>query len=479
MYDGFMVIVKILFLISGLILPAICGMAIIDLLQRCEFRRCFEYFILSFLLGWGVFSLFFVFFGFCGIPLNFISGIVLIAIIYIFAKFANTSQKYSGNRLKNHLSINEKTNQKKNHYKVIRENKFTNIVTITLIVLSCTLFILLFMESIADTDSYPLQGVWGYKAMVIYKESTIPIKLFNNPTLIYTHQTYPLGYPVMLAWCYMSISEFNDSLIKLIPPLLGVLIFLSIYTILRKEKITTNVSLLLSLIFCGSGTFNLCSTILYAENLMLLYVLWGVSLLYRNLKNNKNQELLGIMLLALATWIKNEGIVYFMTIGVLIIIFHLIRKEKTKILKSLALFAIIATFLILPWMFFKYYFHIETRDFNILGIVKISLSKTMSILKLSALEFSKTMFVNIKETCGLWYLFIIIFVLHIKEIVKQKEMMLFTFSTLLTITMFCGVFIFSTRELSWHMDAIPRLLYTPTVIFMIFLTSSQKYGKKS
>lgn len=415
--------------------------------------------------------MFFVFFGFCGISLNFISGIILITTIYIFAKFANTLQTNPAIALKNNSSICEKSEKKNIYDLAIQKNKFTQIITLTLIVLSGILFILLFIGSISDADSYPMQGVWGYKAMVIYKESTIPLKLFTTPSLIYTHQSYPMGYPTMLAWCYMGMGEFNDSLIKLIPPILGVLVFLSIYTILRKEKITTNVALLLSLIFCGSGTFNLCSTTLYAENLMLLYLLWGIYQLYLSFKTDTTPKSIGIILLAFSTWIKSEGIIYFISIAVLIIIFHFMRQEKKKLLESLRLFAIVGVVLILPWIVFKYYFHINTRDFNILGVLTIPLSKTLSVLKLSTLEFSKSLLVNIKGNCGLWYLIIAIMILYIKKVLKEKEIMLFIFSTLLTIIIFWGVFIFSTRELSWHMDAIPRLLYAPNAILLIFFSA--------
>jgi len=66
----------------------VCGAVIVARSGICGVRGSFEFFIISFLTGWGIFSALFAFFGFLGMPLNLMTGLILLAVIYTVAKCA-------------------------------------------------------------------------------------------------------------------------------------------------------------------------------------------------------------------------------------------------------------------------------------------------------------------------------------------------------------------------------------------------------
>lgn len=467
-----MILFKIICLISSLLFPSCIGYNILSKITILPEITRIEKFLISFLLGWTIFPSIFAIFGFINIPLNLISGTMLIAILTSIAKFANLLCK----KEKKDILTKPINNNLSLEVSLSLENKYLQkVIEYLLIILSVILFFLIFLESAGDTDSYPLQAIWGYKAMIIYKESTIPITLFTDPTISYTHQTYPLCFPIMIAFSYMCIGEFNDSLIKLIPPTLGILLYFSIFSILKREGASKLVSLLLCFLFCSSGTFIISSTILYAENLLLLYILWGVYLIYRYLKNNELQFIiLGYLFLASSAWIKNEGLVYFASAGAFVLFLELFKYNKKSFITSLLLFLIPAILLILPWAFFKYYINIPMRDFNLSQIFITQWTITLNTLILSSRKFLSNIFIELKNSSGLWYIIIFSILFRFKSIYKRIDYLFILWISIFTCILFALSFAFSIRPLEWHMDAIERLLLSPIIILLIIICPKKK-----
>ncbi len=510
------IVLKIIILLAGLLLPTLCGAAILDLLEIHEGRTSlghrlhrldFEGFILSFLLGWGIFPAIFACLGFIGMPLNLQTGVLLLVAIYVFAKVAGFAR--SDKRAiclggspsdKARVACASTENIRTTPEGINSSSGLSSKIRYLLVALSISLFTMLFLKSVSDTDSYPLQGVWGYKAMVIYHGSTIPPRMLISPELGFTHQSYPLEYPLMLSWTYMCIGEFNDSMVKLVPTLLGLFVFLSLYSIINRETSSRNLSIFLALAFCTCDTFVTCSTILYADNLLFLYVIWGVYMLFLSLKpstpsngrydpamgksliciwdrrNKDNLMLVGIMLLAMSCQVKNEGAIYFGAAALFMVPYYLVRRDKEQLLKFLLYSALCALLFVLPWIIIKYYFDIHVRDFDIARARALRTTEVFSILKLGLLKIIKIMFLNIRETGGLWYFIAILLTLNMNRFLRGKCLLVFPMAALIPIFIFWISFLFSNRDLQWHMEAFSRLLFIPMGLLFLSLSCIIKPG---
>ena len=485
-------------LFIGLLLPVLIGLPFTQFTGITLNR--IERFILSFLFGWLIFFAIFAIAGFLGFGFSFMGGLTIILILsgmlfYLFRK-KRVSIAGEGNReLKKGSS------------------KADSMITFLLILMSVVMFTVLFIESVGDTGSMPMQAVWGYKAKLFFLEGKIPLSFFYDPDIPFTHQSYPLLFPIMLTWSYLCMGGVYEPLIKLMPPCVGVLIFLSLYGILRREGLSRIVSLIVSILFCGGTAFSLCSTIIYAENILILYELWGVYFLYLYLRGFgetiqggvwRSSLLLfcGFIFLAGGACVKNEGFIYFALATLYIFMILLCRYFKhvfndyrgksddiygdarkstypyfAAVLLSAALF-------IVPWMLFRYYLNVPVRDFSIMEKLRIMKntgfieSGSLGILKLSCGKFLYTMFVDLQASCGVWYFLIILFFVMRKKLF-QKHLLFLICMIFLPIAIFAVSFIFSLRPIGWHMDAIPRLLLVPELFALIFILCTASLSRNS
>ena len=357
--------------------------------------------------------------------------------------------------------------------------------------MTALVFAALFIDSVGETYSMAMQAVWGYKAKLFYRSGAIPLSFFTDADLPFTHQSYPLIYPVMLTWSYFCMFGDCDVLLKVLPPLLGVLIYLSIYRQLRCGGCGRNVSLTVALLFCGSAPFFLTSTTVYAENLLILYVFWGVSFLLKSLKEDmrRGDVSAGLLLLAGGACVKNEGLIYFTFAVVFILSVQIIRIFRCKkvdmdrgILKSnflySAVFAVAAFALfILPWLLFRKVLGIEVRDFDIAGKLQLILedgfvkSGSMKVLKETLKCFGSDMFVNLKTSVGVWYC-LLLSLFFMRRRVFRVNVIFLLWITIMPLLIYAGAFIFSTRELGWHLDSVKRLLLLPMLFAWLVISKS-------
>ena len=491
-------------LFIGLLLPALIGLPFVRF-AGIAFSRI-ERLIVSLLFGWLVFCAIFAVAGFADFRFSLSGGIFIILFLSVvsFCLFRRKQNEHSGSKI---AELKSSTNQ------------WERILRYLLILLGVIIFAVIFIESIGDTESMPMQAVWGYKAKVFYLEGRIPVSFFTDPDIPFTHQSYPLLFPIMLTWSYFCMGGVYEPMLKVIPPLLGVLIYLSLYGICRREGCSKIKSLMISTLFCGGATFNLCSTILYAENLLILYELWGVYFLYLYLRNRdfslfsfdcqskvdiqvslRNDYLLlysGFILLAGGACVKNEGVIYFgiATVYTLLLLCTVFfrycvvwRKKEVvgvnsvtscgSICRVVVVVLISGIFLIVPWMLFRYFLDVPVGDFSIIEKMRtiynegFVASGSYGVLKMSVKKFIDAMFVDLTISCGVWY-FLATALIILRKQLLQKEVVFLILMIFVPIAIFAASFIFSTRPLGWHMDAIPRLLLIPTLFSWLLISSKE------
>ncbi len=477
-----MFVFKIIILFCALLLPTICGYPFVCMMSEDEGNRKFERFILSFLTGWMLFFAIFAVAGFADFGFSLSGGIVILCIIWGVGVVLNSRSE---------LKCVEK--MVSDGERVDKWRRVTGSLLTLFIVLT---FLLLFIASSSEWDSFAMTGVWGYKAKLFYSEGYIPISFFVDSKLVFTHQSYPLLYPVMLTWLYFSMGGVYDIALKLMPPLLGVFICLSIYNISLREGCTRLISLMLALTYCGGATFFLTSTTLYAENLLILYELWGIYLLFDFIRRGGDRRISGrwhggtllpILLLGAGACVKNEGALYFVLAGLyfLISFFYrccfgkeslrnrIIRNPHTSTLLQLFMLGII---IILPWQLFRYFLNIRLVDFDVISKLHLIENKGFfesgccDMFKLSLSRFVRAMFVNLNETCGIWY-FLIFALIALKKRIFTKEILFLLLMICVPIILFLLSFIFSIRPIKWHLDAVPRLLLVPAISALVIISA--------
>ena len=286
-----------------------------------------------------------------------------------------------------------------------------------------------------------------------------------------------------------------ESLVKLIPPFLGVLIFASLYSILLREQVSRVPAMALAMLFCTTDTFYLCSTVMYADNLLLLYVLWGTYFLYLYFKNNSSEEnqnsavtelYSAFFLLGGAAWVKNEGLLYFLLAALFVVSSPLLRKRKTSSARSkcfrniLTAVLLPCTIFIIPWTLFKYFMGVAIRDFSISSKFYSVLSgggraikESLHVLGQSFAKFADTIFVKLGENCFIWYILLISLICKFSA-VKNKRNMLLIYMITMPVAIFAVSFIFSTRRIEWHLAATERLVFIPMMMTILFIGFSSK-----
>ena len=428
--------------------------------------------IFAFLAGESILTLMLFLLNLAGVPVTVMTGIIILLILRIVsAKFANGNLKIQA--IDKEVSKIDNEPQKSSD---ARRN-FPRFAAYAFIIL---FFLLIFILSMTKSvSSLPGIGIWGYKARVIAETQNIPASLFKDQSELFSHHSYPLGFPLMLAWSHLWMDGFDDYMIKLIPPILGLMIYLLLFSICEVRGFSRSTALILPLLLCANKIFRGLSTSLYADNILLIYLMAGFYLLVLYFEERHWKLLIaGFLFLGAATWIKNEGLIYFSLTAAFVIIAKYIEQYKAKqletqnraysgIYQTMLIIAIFAMIFILPWQLFKYYMDIPTRDFAVTGKI-FSLPDSYAILKAAVSKFSRVMFLEIDKNCGIWYAFILILVLFRKKLLRHEHIFLMLM-IFISIVIFAISFIFSTRPLDWHMESISRILIIPTMLAWLII----------
>ena len=289
-----------------------------------------------------------------------------------------------------------------------------------------------------------------------------------------------------------------DLIIKVVPPLLGVLNFLSICRICELSGCSRNSGLMVGILFCGTAPFMLVSTTLYAENLLLLYIIWGTCFIIRYLRGDEEVKnlLFGILLLAGASCVKNEGLIYFALVLFYMIVYFGVKMfregrreiaERKKLRTDVFKFVIYATAIfavfILPWLLFRYFNEIKVHDFDFMGKMQLIIKEGFADngaweFKVTLNKLYRNMFVDLKLSCGVWYCFILSLFFIRWRLFKAENLFLLWF-IVVPIAIYAVSFIFSVRNLDWHAAALPRLLLPPVYFAWLVVVKMEKYEEDS
>ena len=333
-------------------------------------------------------------------------------------------------------------------------------------------------------ENIPGMGVWGYKARALAESGQIPWEVLGDRERPYLNQSYPLGYPLLLAWGHWCAGGFDDQAVALLPYLSGLLVFLLLAVMLREAGLASWLALGLALAPFSGGVFDYCVETLYAETTLLLFLVPGVWLIQRYLRERAAVDLwLGVLLLAMASWIKQEGMLYLALVLAWLAVDGWRRRgmrgtaglgsgdgggheagapaapaalscrHPVSLLLTAALFVV-------PWGCCRWATGVPLYDFALARPWEAGFAETLRVLGMGWRQGAAWIFLEVQASGGLWLVAAALLVGRLARSPRRGCGIGFAwYCALVPAAVFMSLYVFSVRELAWHLDSsLPRLL---------------------
>lgn len=299
-------------------------------------------------------------------------------------------------------------------------------------------------------------AIWGFKAKLFFLEGRIDPGFFTDPTRIFAQQSYPLCFPLLIVWCYGWLGHVNDHVIQLLPVLFaGGSLFLLLQLLLSRGTRLWPLCLA-ALGLYASSSFAATIDNLYAEPLLVFFALTGIAAIRakRHAKDGTFPQEAWFVLGSCA-WIKNEGLLIVLcAMGSA----WLLNPRRPPLPAFGA--ALCAA---LPWLIAQLALKPPLTDFN-------PAAPRWDALQAAFQRFADFTIRDFLHFNALWPVFMVLVPLSLPALRRSPKTALTTVLALSLAIVFCLIFTFSAvPELDWHLNAMDRLLFVPTVLVVLVL----------
>ncbi len=468
------ILIQVLFFIMGLILTFLYGGVI---LQCFNLDISFiEHSIISLIIGVGIISISSFFIGLLNFPYNLYSlnAIPLFVSILIIVFL----------RKRNKLKLSFKQIEIFSY--LTNSNIYKKIYLIISFVVLLGLWIYLFYYVISKTSlEYPGYGIWGYKAKLFFLNNHFPIEFFKDKNYASSHQSYPLCISLYLSYLSFWMSNFNEQILKIVPFLFGLLtpVYIFYYSLRNNRDIVK------SCFYCiimGSGmTLIFQSYQMYVDNILLISILIGVSLIVENLNYEKKRlkyYKLAFFILGIGTFVKNEGLLYFVYCAIFLFFIKLFcekRKFFEQIYSFIQILILPFILFVLPWLSFRFYNDIHVRMFKFFNNTLFWSEDIPYLLQDINYHFLQEIFVNFYNTGGIWIIFFILIICYPKKMCVNRKFLFCILVTCAIIATYIITLLFTTMRLHQHLYATGRILLIPTMILLFCFNNLSQTNTKS
>ncbi len=403
---------EIVALSGGIIALIFIGLNVLHMVMgSSKENRCLPLFpletiFISYGIGLGFISLEMLIFYLFGVKFT-VYGLLIPWVVLI----AVNAIRYVAHRDK--IVIETRTTESEERY------KFLNIFLISGISLEAVYAF--FRALIKPIESYDAVAIYAIKSKIFFIAKAIPETYF--PILIhgFPHPDYPLNIPLSETFFYIAMGSLNDQLVKIIFPLffLGILILL--YYAIRRFASRTY-ALLFTFLLASIPHFNAYAANAYQELPLSFYYFSSALLLFSWIEDKKSLRplVLSAIMVALAGWTKNEGLMYCAINTVLVLFFSMrtIRKDMTwKTLFAPIAYIVIVGLLLLPWIWIKHKFGIANDEINLANLNPVYLFNQIHKLVPIFYELQKQLF-GPKKWILLWPVVIFAAALNYRKLFK-------------------------------------------------------------
>jgi hypothetical protein len=204
--------------------------------------------------------------------------------------------------------------------------------------------------ALPETDEY---AIWMFRAKMLASEPLRPIPtVLTDPMLSYSHQDYPLGFPLVIAGIFGAVGHVNVMLGKSM--LVGVYLSLIvvIYGTIRSMLRRADAIALTAAVTCTPLLVQYAALAVPETYLILQHACCLIMLLRWMQYQRRGDLIAAAAFVAFAAFAKNEGLALLLLFSLVSLVFVVLRRNKTLAIDWACSMAA-AAILIAPWLIYR------------------------------------------------------------------------------------------------------------------------------
>ena len=335
-----------------------------------------------------------------------------------------------------------------------------------------------FRALIKPIESYDAVAIYAIKSKIFFLAKSIPQGYFAGLGSIFPHPDYPLNIPLFQSFIYLALSSLNDQLVKVIFPLYFLAILVLLYYAIRRFA-SPAYALLFTFVLAGIPQFNAYAANAYLDLPLAFYCFAAALFLFRWFKDCRDTRFLVIsaVMAGLAGWTKNEGLLYCAVYLILILVFFIlnIKKVTLKEIRTLALYAVIISLILAPWIYIKKIYGLVNTDVGEISLNPLGLLRQSDKMLPIFYEFQRQVF-GPKKWNIFWIAALAAFILNFKNCFTgiQKYITIFL---ALTVSGYIFIYLISPIDITFFLKKTwSRFLvhFTPIAVYWLAMVLKEE-----
>ncbi len=297
-----------------------------------------------------------------------------------------------------------------------------------------------FRALIKPIEAYDAVAIYAIKSKIFFLAKAIPQNYFPGLIHGFPHPDYPLNIPLGETFMYMAMGNLNDQLVKMIFPLFFAGILCILFYAIRRFA-TRAYALTFTFLLASVPMFNAYAANAYQELPLAFYCFAGAIFLFAWIEERKNLRILALsaVLVALAGWTKNEGLLYCVINASLVLFVSILNRKDTswKVALAPVRYVFIIALILAPWIWIKQRFGIVNDEISLLNLNPVYLSRQLYKIGPILYEFQKQLF-GPKKWLLIWPIVIYAAIFHCRKIFAPEQ----RYISISLILIFCGYVLF-------------------------------------
>lgn len=297
-----------------------------------------------------------------------------------------------------------------------------------------------FRALIKPIESYDAIAIYAIKSKIFFLAGSIPQNYFSTLIQGFPHPDYPLNIPLVESFLYLAMRHLNEELVKIIFPLFFLGILCILYFAIRRFASRTY-SLVFTFLLASIPQFNAYAANAYQELPLAFYYLVSAVFLFIWIDDKDNLRALSVsaVMVALAAWTKNEGLLYCVINTILVlgssVLVH--KGASRKSVYASVLYMGIIALIVAPWIWIKHTYGIVNDEINLANLNPVYLVKQLPKLGPIFYELQKQLF-GPKKWNILWIVVIAVSIFNFRKLFSGVQ----KYVSISLVLAFCGYIIF-------------------------------------
>ena len=280
-----------------------------------------------------------------------------------------------------------------------------------------------FRALIKPIESYDAVAIYAIKSKIFFLAKAIPGSYFSSLIHNFPHPDYPLNIPLAESFMYLVMRSLNDQLVKIIFPLFFVGILCMLYFAIRRFASRTY-ALLFTFLLATIPQFNTYATNAYQELPLAFYYLASAIFLFAWIENRNDLRALTVsaLMVALAGWTKNEGLLYCV-INMVLVLGCSILSRKDSSAKSVyapIIYAGVIGLILAPWIWIKHTYGIVNEEISLANLNPVYIIKQSYKIVPILYELQKQLF-GPKRWNMFWIIVMLVSAFNYKKLFKGMQ----------------------------------------------------------